>query len=505
MAGHAKADLGKGKLKGKAARGGAAAVLSELFRMGIRIGTTAILARLLVPEDFGVVAIVMGYILILEGIANAGVSAAALRERDLTPQQSSNLFWCNAGLSLLAAGFAIATGPFLGEFVGNDRVDDLIPLASLGLVFAGLGAQQRVILDRTLQFGSMARAEAMSVTVGMAFSVLLASLGAGAISIIAGTVLSYAALTISRWRVAGWRPGRFRRGHGTRRLVRRGFGLMLVNFLQSMRASSEAVILGRFAGAAEVGYYTKAFGLLSMPVGRMLVPMTRVALPILVQLWPEPERFRKAYFRLVAFLGLTTTPLIAFLFFGAEDVVRIVLGEQFGPSVPLFRIFAIASIGMATGASTTWVQHASGRVKRQIGLAAWMAGLVVTGNLVGAWLGGATGMAIGYVIAVQVGRQPACWIALRGSPIPYRGFVAATVPGTVVALVGSAAMAVPEFLMDLPRPIDQVTALAWPRVRTDVHEVVDMVRAAGFLKRRNGTAATTAPVPVERIDPDLPA
>ena len=506
MAGHAKADLGKGKLKRKAARGGFVTIASEFFRMATRIASTAVLARLLTPDDFGVVAISIGFTSILQAISDAGMSAAALRERDLTPQQSTNLFWCNIAMSLATALLAAAAAPMLAGFVNEPQVASITTVAAIGLVFSGLGAQHRVILTRELRFGSLARAEATASLIGFGVAIVLASMGAGPWSIIIGTLTTNIHLSIAPWVFSGWSPGRFRRGHGTRRLVRRGFGLLVVNLCNAARTSSESVILGRFAGAADVGLYSKAYGLLALPMTRMLNPMGRVAVPILVQIWNDPERFRKSYFRLVAVLGLISTPAVAMLFFGAQDIVRIVLGEQFLPSVPIFRILAIASIGMATAASTVWVQQASGKVKRQLGLSIATAITVIGGNVLGAWLGGARGMAVGFVTSIHLMRLPSCYLGLAGSPISFRGFLSATLPGTVVAVVASAAMAVPEFLLDLPRPFASLsvtwsvgiaamaaTALAWPRVRTDIRGTIDMVRAAGLRKPAKGPEPTQPP------------
>jgi PST family polysaccharide transporter len=511
VAQHAKADIGKGKLKRKAARAGLVTLSVEVFRTGIRIASTAVLARLLTPDDFGVVAISLGFITILQAISAAGISEAALRERELTAQQSTNLFWCNTAISLAIALLAAAGSSLLADFVNDPRVALFTPVAAIGLVFSGLGAQHRVILTRELRFGQLARMEATASLLGSGVAIVLAAMGTGPWSIVIGTLTTNIQLSIAPWIYSGWRPGRFRQGHGTKRLIRRGFGLMVASVSVSVRFSSESVILGRFAGAADVGLYSKAYGLLTLPLTQMLQPMSRVAVPILVQIWHDPERFRKSYFRLVSVLGLLSTPAVAFLFFGAEDVVRIVLGEQFLPSVPIFRILAISSIGMATAASSIWVQQASGKVKRQLGLALATSSVVVVANIIGAWLGGAKGMAIGFVTAIQLMRQPTCYLGLLGSPVSYRDLLAAALPGTVVALVGSAAMAVPEFLLDLPRPFTSLsvtwslglaamaaTALAWPRVRADISGMMDLMRAARTRDRGKGIEPPQPP-----LDQDL--
>lgn len=477
-------------------------MVSELLRGAARVASTAVLARLLTPDDFGVVAIVTGFVGVLQGISDAGLSGAAIREKSLSGQQSSNLFWCNVVSSLAAAILAIAAAPLLASFVNEPDVVRYVPVATLAVIFRGLGAQQRVILQRELNFGSIARAEAIAITANAAIAIAMAASGFGVWSIFVANVASVALGTGIRWQVSGWRPGAFRKGHGTRRLLWRGGGLLAATTISSVRTSADSVILGRFAEARDVGLYSKAYGLLMLPMSKMLAPMNRVALPVLVQLWDEPERFRKAYFRLVAFLGLMTTPVTAFLFIGAEEVVLIMLGEQFKDSVPLFRVLALASLGMSTAASASWVQQASGQVARQVWLTAGSTSLVVVANVIGAWLGGSMGMAISWVVGLQLARHPTVYLALKGSPIPYRGFLAAALPGTVVAILGAAAMCIPKYLLPVPGgPIARlgvvwsvglavmaVTALAWPRLRQDMHAVIDMVRAVRR-SRRPGPAS----------------
>lgn len=501
----------KGKLKTKAARGGIATIASEVLRGAGRVASTVVLARLLTPDDFGVVAVVAGYLAVLEGLSEGGLSSVALRERTLSAQQSSNLFWCNVILSFTMAGVAIAGAPLLAAFVGEPDVVRYIPVASVALVLRGLGAQQRVILQRELQFGSLARAEAVGIGVNAAVSIGLAVAGFGVWSIFVANVTTSGTMTALRWSISGWRPGRFARGHGTRRLLRRGSGLLVASTISSVRTSADGVILARFTSAADVGLYSKAYGLLMLPMTRLLRPMNRLALPILVQLWDDPDRFRKAYSRLVSFLELVTTPVTAFLFMGAEEIVLIMLGEQFAPSAPIFRVLALASLGMATASSANWVQQASGRIRRQIGLTAWTSVVVISANVLGAWMGGAMGMAIGWVVALQVSRLPTSYFALRGSPIPFRSFLAATVPGTVVSLVGVAGMCIPRYLIEIDGgPVARLaviwsvglstmaaTALAWPRLRHDIHAVIDMVRAARRTPKpgRKADAAAQAPPP----------
>lgn len=496
-------------MRSKAARGGVATFVAELLRGVGRVASTMVLARLLTPADFGIVAVVSGYLGILEALGEGGLSSVAIRERRLSGQQSSNLFWCNTTLALAMAAVAIAGAPLLANFVNEPEVVRYVPIAALAMVLRALGTQQRVILQRELRFGSIARAEAVGIGTNAAVSIGLAVAGFGIWSIFIANATMAGLMTAIRWSVSGWRPGRFRSGHGTRRLLRRGAGLLVASMMSSVRMASDGVILARFAGAAEVGQYSKAYGLLMLPMSRLLRPMNRLALPILVQLWDEPERFRKAYYRLVSFLELFTTPVTAFLFIGAEEIVLIMLGPQFSPAVPIFRILALASVGMATAASANWVQQASGRVKRQIGLTAWTSTAVISANVVGAWLGGALGMAIGWVIALQVSRLPVCYLSLRGSPIPFRTFLHATVPGTVVSLVGVAAMCVPRLLIQVPGgPVARLaviwsvgiaamaaTALAWPRLRRDIHAVIDMARAARKSPRAKRAAGPETDAP----------
>jgi len=482
-------------LKHRAARGGAAAFGAQMFRLAVRTGTMAVLARLLTPADFGLVAVAIACGEITIALVDIGLSQAALREKHLPAQQSSNLFWVNFSLGLVLAAVLALSANGIAAFYGKPEVAPLIWPVALAVVIASLGVQQHTLLQRDLRFGDLAREDVIQVTVSSAMSIVLATLGYGVWSLLWGNVLGRAAGVAFAWTRTRWIPSLPRRGQGTRRLLRTGAGLAYMRFIFQLRISADAAVLGRFATPDMIGLYNRAYGLLLLPIQQVQGPFTKVAVPLLTRLRHEPERFARAYRQLVALLGIATNPLVAILFFTGADVVRIVLGPAFAGSVPLFRVMAIAAVGMPVAGTVGWVVLACGKVREQALRATFSTTLMISAYVVGAMLGGAMGLAIAYAIAVHLNRVTFVYFGLRNTPVRYSEFFAGAVPSTVAMLVASAAMAVPEFVLpwlghELPRPWASlaVTAstgaisygaviLAWPRLRRQAREALELVRS----------------------------
>jgi O-antigen/teichoic acid export membrane protein len=484
-------------LKHKAVRGGAFTFASQWTRFVLRIASTAILSRLLEKDDFGLVAMVTAFTGFASLFADAGLTQAAMRAKVLSREQASTLFWINLAVATVVAIVVIACSPLIALFYGKTELTLIACVTSSALIAGALGAQHVAMLQRELRFGRLAVAETVGNVSGVAIGITLAALGAGYWALVVQVIATSAITSIGAWLATGWRPMRPAFAPGTRDLLTSGSHLSGTEVLNYIGVNADSVVIGKFAGEAPLGEYSRAQGLLLMPLTQIIGPFTKVAVPLLSRLQDQPERFARAYYKMVALVALVSTPLIAVLMVGARDIVLIMLGPKFADAAQLFQILAIAAWGMPVVATTTWVAIATGQTK-----ALFWRNLIRVVVFVAAFLVGvqwsAVGVAWAYVIATHALRVPMTWWTLSTTPVSLRGLTKSTWIATVIGVLGAAAMVGPAYFLPVPATTPTwlspwitltATLLAgaavmgsltwfWPRARREFLEAIDLVRSA---------------------------
>lgn len=477
-------------LKHRAVRGGVFTLASQWVRFGLRIGTFVVLSRLLVKDDFGLVAMVTAFTGFAALFADAGLTQAATRARQLTGEQASSLFWVNVAVAVAVAALLALCSPLIARFYGGEeRLVPITLVSSLAIVLGALRAQHQAMLQRELRFGWLAAAEIASQLVGAIVAITVAAVWRTYWALVVQPIVTQLLFAVTVWSATGWRPGRPRIARGTRGLVMTGTHLSGSDLLNYVQINSDLVILGKYEGTGPLGEYSRAMSLLLMPLTQIMSPFTRVAVPLMARLQDQPERFARAFYRMAALVAIISTPLIAVLVVCARDIIAIALGPNFEEAGTLFQILALALWGMPTGASTTWVAIAAGRTRELLRRNFIKTTLAIVGFLIGVrW--GAVGVAWAYVLFVHTLRYPMMYWALHRTPATIGGLMRATWPGTFVGVVGAGVMAVPTYLMDLPKPyVSLVVAVAigsvamagmcylWPKARHETAEAIDIMKS----------------------------
>ncbi|MDZ4831196.1 MAG: lipopolysaccharide biosynthesis protein [Phycisphaerae bacterium] len=511
---------GHTNLKHRAIRGGAFTFASQWTRFVLRIGSMVVLSRLLVKEDFGLLAMVTAFTGFASLFADAGLTQAATRSKNLSHQQATSLFWINLGVATLVAGILAACAPLVAMFYAQAGVADarLIPItivASVSLVVGALGAQHQAMLQRELKFGWLAGVEIASQVVGTAAAISIAAIWHTYWALVAQLVVTRAVATVVAWMATRWRPSLPAIARGTRSLVTTGSHLTGTEVLNYVQVNADSVILGRFDGPGPLGEYSRALSLLLMPLTQVIAPFTKVAVPLLSRLQDQPERFARAYYRMAALVAILTTPLIAILMMGSRDLIRLALGPNFEQAGTLFQILSLASWGMPIAATATWVAIATGQTKELMFRNAVKTVIFITAYLIGVrW--SAVGVAWAYVVATHVVRGPMLSRTLAKTPVSMRGLIKATWPGTLIGVLGAVSMAVPAYLVPesiLPRPWISLAATVavgvavmsavgwfWPRARREAREALDIVRS---LRAKSASTTPTSGNPMSGETPAI--
>ncbi|XVX20485.1 lipopolysaccharide biosynthesis protein [Actinomycetota bacterium] len=338
----------------KGARSGGLSVLSSALTIVIQLGSVVVLAHLLRPADFGLIAMVQVFLAIGQLLGDLGVSNSALQQKRLTAQQSSNLFWINVALSLAIMVALVLTTPLIVDFYDEPRLSAVIPALAVSILVYGATAQIRVHLARAMRFRPVILSTLVATALAAAIAIGLAMAGYGYWALVAQILVVAIVSLAILWVAARWRPQPFRRGHGTSELVRTGLHYWVGGMLYTIESSATNVVIGRSFNAAALGQYNRASQLILNTVDGLVVPLRQIVLPTLNSHSAERDESEGLLLHVQAAVGI---PLMAFLAAAAgtaDALIPLALGPGWEPAIGLFRILAFAGCFSVLGHIALW-------------------------------------------------------------------------------------------------------------------------------------------------------
>jgi O-antigen/teichoic acid export membrane protein len=437
---HLRTDDVRAELGARTARGGAVTIASQGVRFALMIGMTAVLGRLLVPEDYGLVGmafIVTGFVTMFKDL---GLSSATIQREDLTAGQVSTLFWVNIGFSIVTMLLTFALAPAVAWFFGDARLTAVTVAYAVGFIFSGLAVQHEALLRRRMRFAALAGANLAALAVNATVTIGLAWAGFGYWALVYGQLALGLSYTICVWAVCGWRPGRPGRLSEVKSLLAFGRDLTGFTIINYFARNLDNLLIGRVWGAVQLGFYAKAYQLLLLPLDQVIEPVTSVAVPALSRLNDTPERYRQAYLRLLEKVAMVTMPLMAFMTVTADWIVRIVLGPQWGEAALIFSILGVAAIMQPVASTAGWLFVTQGRARQMLQWGLIGPPLLILFIVAGLpW--GAVGVAASYTAGYLCVVAPLLlWYVGRGGHVRTRDIYRAVAPMLLAAVCAAAAV-----------------------------------------------------------------
>jgi O-antigen/teichoic acid export membrane protein len=348
-------------LRGRTISSVAITMSAQAAKFGLSLTSTVILARLLMPRDFGLVAMVTTVTSFLLVFKDAGLSIATVQREGITHAQVSNLFWVNIGVSLLSSLIVAALAPVIASFYRDARLIHIALFLSATFLISGSTIQHQALLKRQMRFKAMALIDVGSMAVGVVVGIMLALLGYRYWSLVGLSLSMEAAGLLLTWSVSRWRPRLPSRRSGIRPLLSFGANLTLSSFIFYLARGMDNVLIGRVYGPASVGLYSRANALLMRPLEQFLGPINAVFVPTLSRLQGQPERYRSTFLRLyeaVAVIGFLFTSLFLAL---AHPLTLVLLGPKWEQATIIFGGFTIAALAVPLAGASTWLFTSQGR------------------------------------------------------------------------------------------------------------------------------------------------
>ena len=227
----------------------------QAARFILQTATTVILARLLTPDDYGLVAMVMVVIVLAQTFRDAGLSAATIQHEHIAREQINSLFWVNLGISALLSACVLAAAPLVAAFYGKPQLTLMTAVLSSSFLLGGVTIQHDALLRRHMLFGSLAVVQIASQIVNLAVALGLAFLGFRYWALIGGSLSATLSVSLLTLYFCPWIPQRPRRGADIRGMLSFGGHMTGFEFVNYFGRNMDNILVGRFLGADALGLY----------------------------------------------------------------------------------------------------------------------------------------------------------------------------------------------------------------------------------------------------------
>jgi len=353
-----------GDLGRQALRGGIVSVAMQYGNGVLQILAAVVLARLLTPADFGLVAIITVLTSFAPLLIDFGLGDATTQRARITRGQISSLFWLSTGVGLVVAVVLAAASPLIAMLYRQPALEPIALSTAITFVLWGASNQHLALLRRTMQFGQIARIQLFGSLVGIVTAIVLALCGFGYWALVARPIANAFCVVIGAWIGCPWRPGRPAFDAEVKSMIR--FGLHVVGFsvTYTVAKAVDRIALGLFYPPAQVGYYQNAITLYESSIWQVLAQVHTVGSAALSKLQSNVTALRQKYESALSALAFFVMPAAAVLSVTAEDVTVVLLGERWRPAGSLLRIIGLRGIFQVVEASQGWLHLSIGRADR---------------------------------------------------------------------------------------------------------------------------------------------
>ena len=301
-----------------------------------------ILARLLLPEDFGIIGMAVIFTGLVQTINELGLSAAIIQRKNITENHLSTSFWISLGLGIILCITTVTISPYIADFFNNQLVGPVVSVLSIGFILGAGGVVHKSLLLKNIDFKRIATAEIIASVTSGAVSVILALLGFGVWSLVFGTVLGNFARMLLLWVVCTWRPSVIFDLTSFKELFTFGVHVMGSGFLNYFDSNADYLLIGKFLNATALGYYTFAYQLSTFPLMKISSIIASVTFPAFSIIQDDNDMLRDAYLKVTKYISIVTFPMLSGLIVVTPDFIPIVFGEKWVPMIIPLQILCVA-------------------------------------------------------------------------------------------------------------------------------------------------------------------
>jgi len=316
------------------------------LRQVISIATLIILARILAPEDFGLMAMVAIFMAVSSVFTDAGFSQALIQRQDSSHEDESTIFFFNIFLSMFVAFILWVLSGTIATYLGYPILEDLLLVLAINFFIGALGSIHITLLTKKLTFNTIAKAGLTAIMMSSAAAIYAATLGFGVWSLVIQTLVGSTVNVILLWYLHAWRPLYVFNFQTIKSYFSYGGYITFASLLYVVQQHIYAVAIGKYYNAADAGIYSRAYGLVQMPIVLLSSIVSRVAFPLFSQFQDDKEKMEKGLEKALTYTMFVALPIGGLICLLADSIVRILLGNQWLDVIPVLQILSISAMLM---------------------------------------------------------------------------------------------------------------------------------------------------------------
>lgn len=331
-------------LENRAIRGVFWSAIERLGPQAVQFIVSIVLARLLLPEQFGLIGMLALFVSLGHVFLDSGFGGALIQKQDATEIHYCSVFYTNIAISLIAAGALCLAAPLIAQFYREPMLTPLTRVLSLNFVISAFGLIQVFLMTKRLDFKTQTKVSLLASVGSGGVGIGMALLGFGIWSLVAQSVTATLFTTILLWVFNTWRPKGIFSFAALRELFGFGSRLLASGVLDTVFRNIYMVVIGKFYSPADLGYYTRASLLQQVPTETLGGIVSRVTFPLFSEIQDDIIMVRKGFRKALRALALLNFPLMIGLLVCAEPLVLTLLTDKWSPAIPYLRLLCIVGL-----------------------------------------------------------------------------------------------------------------------------------------------------------------
>lgn len=303
-----------------------------------------VLARLLLPSDFGCIAMLYVFMALSNALINGGFGAALIQKKDPTKEDYNTVFYWNIIVACLLYLILFFSSPLISRFYNLPQLHIVLRFHAIALVIGSFGMVQRAHLSRNLQFKDLSKIQLFSIAGGTVTAIIMAISGFGVWSLVASNLVQSIMSVIFLWKASGWRPILCFSFMSFRGLFAFGGLLALVSIINTLYGNIQAMIIGKKFSATDVGYFNQAKRLEFVPSDTVTMVVDQVTFPVFSKIRDDASKLIAGIRTNVKAVSFLNFALYVLLIIVAYPLIHFIYGDKWDASVPYFQILCLAGM-----------------------------------------------------------------------------------------------------------------------------------------------------------------
>ena len=312
--------------------------------MLIQMVVSIIVARQLMPEDFGIMAILTFFTSVALAIVDSGFSQTLIRKQNPSDEEYKSVLIFNVVVSLILYLLLLLFAPYIANYYGHSVISDVAPVLFLVLPINSLCVVQTVMFTKEFRFALLSKIVFVASLISGVVAVVMAIMGCGIWSLVAQRLLMMGIKAIAFWAIRLWHTDARFSISAIRAMMPFGMRLLATDLIAAIYNNVAQLFIGKMHSTTMLGYYSQAQKLKDLPVTSAVQAVQGVTYPALSELSDDEKRFGDGYERIVRMLGFVAFPVMLGFVAIAEDMFMFLLGEKWMPTVPYFEVLALSGL-----------------------------------------------------------------------------------------------------------------------------------------------------------------